>query len=320
MPYSYTPPPSVPPPPTTVGPQSSPLYPDGIPWQPGNIGFDGDSYYQKTLRVLQELSFEYTWLYGEQDPSQMEWNRFELASTFAVPMMYNLDTPLLITPGFAFNFLEGPLADPAMVPRGPDMPARLYDAYLDFAWYPKVTPWLGAELGFRTGVWSDFDHVTSDSVRLLGRGLASIAVTPQLDILFGVVYLDRVKVKLLPAGGVYWRPTPEWDAYIVFPNPKVRKFWANVGNSKMYWYVAGEYGGGSWTASRADDTPDQLNDRLDINDIRVLGGIECETLTGIRSHLEVGYVWDRELVFESGMPPGDYKLDDTVMIRAGVDF
>jgi hypothetical protein len=31
-------------------------------------------------------------------------------------------------------------------------------------------------------------------------------------------------------------------------------------------------------------------------------------------------VWDRELVFDSGMPPGDFKLDDTIMLRAGIDF
>lgn len=279
----------------------------------GPWGADGQGYYDTTMKLLQELSFEYTWLYGRHnDPNELEINRFELASTFAVPMFYNMDTPLLITPGFAFNFLEGPLAGPG----GPEMPPTLYDAYLDFAWYPKVTPWLGAELGFRTGVWSDFDHVTTDSIRFLGRGLASISTTPNLDILFGVVYLDRVKVKILPAGGVYWRPTPEWDAYIVFPNPKVRKYWMNVGNSKWYWYVAGEYGMGSWTAEHGDNP----SGRVDINDIRVIGGLECETQTQVRGHVEVGYVWDRELVFDPGPPFGDYKLDDTIMIRAGIDF
>jgi hypothetical protein len=88
----------------------------------------------------------------------------------------------------------------------------------------------------------------------------------------------------------------------------------NIGNSKMYWYVGGEYGMGSWTVTR-----DTIPDRVDINDIRVFGGIECETQTKIRTHLEVGYVWDRELVFTSGMP-GEYGLNDTVMLRAGVDF
>lgn len=317
VPYNYTAPP------TSFPEQSSPLYPNGLPFQaqPGTPVFQGqDSYFAKTQKFLQELSFEYTFLYGDHnDPADLEINRAELSSTFAIPMFYNIETPLLVTPGFAANWLGGPASNPAAVPRGPDLPPRVYDAYLDFAWYPKVTPWLGGELGFRTGVYSDFDHVTSDSVRFLGRGLASISLTPNLDVLFGAVYLDRLDVKILPAGGVYWRPTPEWDAYIVFPNPKVRKYMTNVGNTKWYWYFAGEYGGGSWTVDRDAGTPYSLSDRIDINDIRVIGGFEWETQTLIRGHIEAGYVWDRELLFYSGEPP-PFHLDDTVMVRGGIDF
>jgi hypothetical protein len=163
-------------------------------------------------------------------------------------------------------------------------------------------------------VWSDFDHVSSDSLRFLGRGLASIAASPNLDVLVGAVYLDRIDVKLLPAGGVYWRPTPEWDLYLVFPNPKARKFLSAIGNSKWYGYAAGEYGGGSWTVERA-----LRDDRIDYNDIRVIGGLGWETQTLIRGHIEIGYVFDREIIFASGLPP-NFRPDDTFMIRAGVDF
>lgn len=312
VPYNYTQPP-------VAAPQTSPLYPNGAPYQFQTPDTSGA--YATTQKLLQELSAEATWLYGDQtDPNDLGITRMELSSTFALPMMYNIETPLLITPGFAFNWLNGPLSNPAAVPRGPDLPPRLYDAYLDAAWYPRVNQWLGAELGVRVGVYSDFDHVTSDSVRILGRGLASVALTPQLDILFGAVYLDRLDIKILPAGGVYWRPTPEWDAYLVFPNPKVRKYWANVGNTKWYWYAAGEYGGGSWTVDRpAAGANPALGDQIDINDIRVIGGLEWETQTQIRGHFEVGYVWDREILFRSGQP-GHFGLDDTIMLRAGVDF
>jgi len=313
VPYSYTPPP--------VATPASPLYPNGLPYQFQPTPPGGEGYYATAQRLLQELSAEFTWLYGKQtDPNDLGITRVELTSTFAVPMFYNVETPLLVTPGFAFNWLDGPLSDPADVPRGPDLPPRLYDAYLDFAWYPRVNQWLGAELGIRTGVWSDFDRVDMDSIRILGRGLASVSLTPQLDILFGVVYLDRLRIKLLPAGGVYWRPTPEWDAYLVFPNPKVRKYWANIGNAKVYWYAAGEYGGGSWTVDRpAAGANLAIDDQIDINDIRVIGGIEWETQTQIRGHVEAGYVWDREVLFRSG-EPGQFNPDDTIMLRAGIDF
>ena len=75
-------------------------------------------------------------------------------------------------------------------------------------------------------------------------------ISPNMDVVFGVVYLDRVDIKILPVAGVYYRPTPDWDMYLVFPNPKVRKFLAAVGTTKWYGYAAGEYGGGSWTVAR----------------------------------------------------------------------
>ncbi|MEX0643280.1 MAG: hypothetical protein WD468_11295 [Pirellulales bacterium] len=318
MPYNFSPPPVAPPP-----AQPNSLYPNGMPFQyqqPAPYGAPttpGEGYWEKTQRFLQELSIEGTYLYGKHtDPEELSWTRFEASSTFAFPLWYNIETPLLVTPGFAFNWLGGPATGPpmGMVPGGPDLPPQVYDAYLDFAWYPRVTEYLGAELGFRTGVWSDFSYWDTDSIRFLGRGLANVSLTPQLDILFGAVYLDRLDVKILPAGGVYYRPSPEWDLYLVFPNPKIRNFISAVGNTKWYWYAAGEYGGGTWTVTR------QVNrDQFDYNDIRVSGGVEFETQTQIRGHLEIGYVFDRELLFRSG-EPGNFSLDNTFMFRGGVDF
>jgi hypothetical protein len=313
-PFSVAPQPVVP-------SQPAPMFPDGMAvpfdWQQGSYSFQGTNGVAfQAQRLFQDVGVEHTWVYGERgDPRDFEINRSEIYTTMAFPSPYLLNAPLLVTPGFAVNFLEGPVGDPTAVPRGPDLPPRIYDAYLDFAWFPQFTPQLGAELGFRTGVWTDFDHVDSDSVRFLGRGLAKLSVTPQFDILIGAVYLDRVDVKWLPAGGIYWRPTPEWDVYAVFPNPKVRKRFSTFGTTDWYWYFAGEYGGGSWSVDRVG-----TSDRIDINDIRVSFGFEWETQTQIRGHIEAGYVFDREIIFaETAMPPV-FEPEDTFMIRGGVDF
>lgn len=331
VPYNYTPPsattyPTSPPPvygapaptypPLGNAPQQG-LYPDGLPfdWQQGTYGYQGaDGSLVRFQQFLQRIGIEHTWLAGGGGPDDLEINRTELAATFGIPVMYNIDTPLLVTPGFAFNFLEGPQADPSAVPREPDLPGQLFDAYLDLSWYPRPFEWFGAELGFRTGVWSDFDHVSSESVRFLGRGLAVISVSPNLDVLVGVVYLDRMRVQILPAGGFHYRPNDLWDMYIVFPNPKLRRRFRSLGNTDWWWYVAGEYGGGSWTVNRAG-----LDDRIDYNDIRFVTGFEWELPNKLRGHVEVGYVFDREILFDSGMP-NEASPDDTYMIRAGIDF
>ena len=309
--------------PANTFPAEQSLYPDGLPfdWQQGTYGYQSsDGSLVRFQKFLQRLGMEYTWLAGNGGLDDFELTRAEFAATFGIPVLHNVDTPLLVTPGFAFNWLEGPIGDPMPpvmmppIPRGPDLPGQLYDAYLDFSWYPKPFEWFGAELGVRTGVWSDFDSVNSDSVRILGRGLGVISITPQMEVLIGAVYLDRLRVKVLPAGGVHWRPNQDWDLYLVFPNPKIRRRFPRAGNTDWWWFASGEYGGGSWTVDRVG-----LADRIDYNDIRFSLGLEFETPNMVRGHFEVGYVFDREIIFESGMPD-KFTPDDTVMLRAGIDF
>ena len=287
-----------------------------VQWNRGTYDYQNpDGSVVKLQRLLQQISVESTYLFGNHNPDELAWNRLEMAATFGVPIFRNPDTPLLITPGFAFNWLEGPSGPNA------DLPPRLYDAYLDTAWSPKITERFSADLGFRTGVWSDFSYFDSRSMRYMGRGMGVYQLSPKMDLHGGVWYLDRNKIKLLPAGGVYWRPTPEWDLWLLFPNPKVRKRFQNLGQIQWWWYVSGEYGGGAWTITRSEDGPAAgARDDIDYNDIRANFGIEWETQTRLHGHFEVGYVFDREIVYSQTNLPPEYKLDDTVMLRLGFDF
>ena len=55
---------------------------------------------------------------------------------------------------------------------------------------------------------------------------------------------------------------------------------------------------------------------MDINDIRVILGVEMSNLNRYYGFAEVGYVFDRDLVFFR--EPGDsIHVDETVMVRAG---
>ena len=319
--------PAATPPPAYGVPYAAPPQPSGglmqnipsIQWNGGaNNGYNyqnSDGTVARLQRFLQQISAEHTYLYGDQGANDLEINRTEIAATFGVPIFYNPDTPLLITPGFAFNWFEGPATPEA------DLPPRVYDAYLDGAWRPKFNDFLAADLGLRTGVWTDFDAISTDSIRVLGRGLGIISLSPRMDLIGGVYYLDRNRIALLPAGGVHWRPNTEWDAYLVFPNPKVRKRFVNIGSSQWWWYVAGEYGGGRWTIQRdPGGVAGDVEDDIDYNDIRVIGGLEWETATQARGHLEIGYVFDREILYDQTQAPAKFELDDTFMARVGFDF
>jgi hypothetical protein len=299
--------------PTPYPPQgAAPPFPGTTPpvgWEQGTYQYqnpDGSS--AQLQRLLQQIDVEYTWMAGGSSDNDLGLNRLELDTTLGFPICYNPETPLLVTPGFAFNWLSGPKGEA-------DLPPVLYDAYLDFAWFPQLSDWFSFDLGFRTGVWSDFEVINSNSVRFMGRGVGVMKFTPKFDFRLGVWYLDRNEVKLLPVVGVLWRPTPEWDVFAVFPNPKIRKRFHNLGTSQWWWYVAGEYGGGRWSIKRDEGQ----GDNIDINDLRLILGFEWETQTQLRGHVEVGYVWDREILYTKNPPP-KFDLNDTVMIRVGFDF
>jgi hypothetical protein len=128
----------------------------------------------------------------------------------------------------------------------------------------------------------------------------------------GAVYLDRVQVKILPAGGLIWTPNPDARYEILVPNPRGSRRLTTLGNNELWWYITGEYGGGSWTGSLTSG-----NNQFDYNDIRVAGGIESFSMRGFYAFFEVGYVWDRKIVYRLNDLPA-YPASDTIQLRAGV--
>ncbi len=291
------------------------IYPNGLPPMvpptfPGNM-----SNIRQITRFLQEVRVVHEWVFEDEDPNALEINTTEVTATFAVPA-FGWQTPFLITPGFALNMFDGPTRS---APAFADLPAQTYDAFLDVGWNPQINNWLSAELGARPSVSTDFDHFASDSFRIMGRGIGVVRITPALAVKAGVAYIDRNDIKLLPVAGVVWDPSPDAHFEIVFPRPKLAHRWVALANYQLWYYLAGEYGGGSWSIVR--EGPPEFVDAVDYNDIRVLLGLEWlpETQSGMRGFVEVGYVFERELFYVS-QSPGVFELDDTFMFRGGLAF
>ena len=90
-------------------------------------------------RLLQGISVDYSWIYGQGD-NEVGTNDLDLSATFAFPIFPNPEHPLLVSPGFAVHWWEGPTA-PAVAPPPTgfaDLPPVAYDAYLDFTWPPQA--------------------------------------------------------------------------------------------------------------------------------------------------------------------------------------
>ncbi|HEY6565127.1 MAG TPA: hypothetical protein VIY86_11555, partial [Pirellulaceae bacterium] len=279
--------------------QPTPVFPNGVFGQPGD-------------RLFQDTGAIYTYLYGSEG-DQLQINEIEIFSSLVLKYFAHNPYGFRLTPGFALDILDGPDDVEA------DLPAELYGAYLDASIKPQFTPQFGGDFNVRLGVYSDFGTVTQDSIRITGRGLGVLQLTPTLALKAGVEYLDRVQIELLPAGGFLWEPDPQtrWDIY--FPRPKYSKYLSTWGNADVWWHLGAEYGGGSWTIERADEPLIDRSDRIDINDIRVFVGIDWDRINAFDGLLQFGYVFDREIVF-SEVPSETTGLDDTVMVRLGLQF
>ncbi len=295
------------------GQQPPVLFPNGLGLPQVNLPQAQPGQY---LRLFQDVRLTYTWVNGSDATNELDTNDVEIATTVNFPNFFHSAAPLQVSPGFVFHFWDGPStgAGPPAFPS--DLPSRVYSTYLDFGWQPMITPQFGADIDFSAGVYSDFDATNFDSVRFQGTGLFVLGLTPTMALKGGVTYLDRVETKLLPAGGVLWRPNPQTRFDVYFPKPKLAQYLTTIGNTDVWWYLNGEYGGGSWTVSRLGAGADR---RVDINDIRAGGGFEWTCQTGLRGFVEAAYVFNRELVFASG-PISQLDLEDTFMLRGGLTY
>ena len=266
----------------------------------------------KLQRLIDEIRLDY-YLIAPRGSHKFGSNDLGLSTTFAFPFLYNQETPIYVTPGFAFHWWEGPTGPD--IPPGilTELPPRVYDAYLGTSWNPQITPQVGGELEFRVGVYSDFEKVTSQALRYTGRGLFVLSFSPSFKVKGGIIYYDRVRIKMLPAAGLVWTPNPDTIFDIFFPEPRISRRLYNYGNTEWWAYCRGEYGGGSW-AVQPDQNPGPI-DQVDYNDLRFALGLEFNRMDRIRGLLEVGTAFDRELVSRTG---DKYSPSTTIFLRAGL--
>ena len=243
---------------------------------------------------------------------------FSVSTSLAIPTLENVT----ITPGFQIHFVDDP-------PRT-DLPQRLYNAQVEFRWKKQVSRPFWYELALKPGVYSDFDQHSSDAFRLIGQGLAFFAFSYQTQAVVGLTYLDRFDIDFLPVFGIIYSPREDIKLNMIFPAPKL-VFRISQGTDDELWgYLAGEFGGGSWAIERSAGrtvgrgrgrrvVPAVLRkDVIAYTDWRLMFGLEQKATDGGTMFVEVGYVFNRELEYKSGL--GNFDPESTAMLRAGLTY
>jgi len=294
---------------TNLGQRVTPLLttphtsPPAEVYQPDQVFTDSecpDCAVETPLLHFGDSRFRVTWLPG--DGNSLGITDIDGQMKITVPRVPGL----VLTPGIGTHYLNGPSRT--------DLPAKLYDAFIEFKYMKQVTPQIGYELAITPGVFSDYEQSNSDAFRLPGRALAFYGQSAEKQFVAGIAYLDREDVKLLPVFGMIYTPSEAVRYELIFPRPRLAARYLQTDTLDRWMYLSGEFGGGSWAVERVSGAKDVAT----ISDWRLITGIETRYFSGIVTNFEFAIVFNREVEYKS--KAGDYDPDSTAMLRYGVTF
>jgi hypothetical protein len=199
---------------------------------------------------------------------------------------YGEGPPLNVTPGWGIHFWGDGV--------GLGLPARVYDLYVDLSW----TPWTGehwsVSVGLTPGLYSDFAHVSGDMFQLTGWIIGTRPLGPEWQLVLGAAYIRQLQTTLVPVGGVIWTPSDDIRLELIFPKPKYAVRYRETEQGSLWWFVAGQLGGGAWAV--ADDPNDAL---VAYSDWRLVVGVESFRMDGREWTIELGYAFDRQVSIDN---------------------
>ncbi len=287
--------------------QQNQMTPGGYPGQPSWQQDPWTSFTDEFLPKVLEHPRTWSVYIPGGSGNELNINTIGLATTINIPKFLNGPSPLKISPGYIFNFWNGPT--------GPtfDLPAQAYSSYLAFDHITDPSKRSGLESNFTVGFYSDYKNTSSNGLRLTGKLLGWSRLNKYTVAKFGVEYFDRLDIKLLPAFGLYMNPNDDMKLDLYFPKTKLAHR-LRINNYDAWGYIGAELGGGSWAIDRANG----MKDQADVNDVRAFFGIEWMGSSQVTGFLDLGYVFNREIVYRSSTPNLD--LSDAMMLRFGFAF
>jgi hypothetical protein len=224
--------------------------------------------------------------------------------TLAVPPFFK-GSPILVSPGYTMHLLDGPGST--------DAPPRLHDIELEFRWMNQLTCRWGVDTAITPSFYGDFEN-NDDAFRLTGRIIAAYSWSPRLRIVGGVLFLGREDYPIVPIGGIAWEPTDDWNLELVIPRPRAYYRFYNDDIIEHRGFIGGEFGGNTWAIDRAGG----VHDKFTYSDLRLVVGWERKAKRGLTARFETGWVFNREIEYESGV--ANFKPNDTFMVRGEASY
>lgn len=205
--------------------------------------------------------------------------------------------------GFVSTFNMHWLSGPESVP----LPPRLYDFAIGYQSRGSLSNQFSYDLFTSVGVYSDFEGSARDGVRFPSHAVGMFHLNPSTDIVFGVDYLGRDNISILPVFGLSLRDVGIYGLRmdLVFPRPRIEYMLTD--SHRLY--LSGKTTGGNWDI----EFPSGADHVMGYRDYRLTFGVESTDDDGDLSAWELGYVFGRSLELRGR--PGDIEFDDAFMIR-----
>lgn len=221
--------------------------------------------------------------------SQQEFSWFSLIGT---PYLKQ-DRAVGLNFGMAHHFISGPVEV--------DLNPRLHEFVLGYQVRHSVGDRFSFDCSTSVGFFSDFKGSAREGVRLPSHAVGMIHFNHRTDFIFGVDYLDRDDIKILPVIGISWHDynlmSLRYD--LVFPRPRIDF----TINDHQRLYLMGLLGGGTWDVELANGPEDVMSYR----DYRVMVGTEKRYLDGSRRGVELGYAFNRRMTMRASPVILDFR-------------
>ncbi len=200
-------------------------------------------------------------------------------------------------------------------PGAPNLPGAVYRAGWDFLLSsPQAGPW-SAQLDFNPSLNADMKAALGrEALNLDGNVTAFYRVSPQLLLVMGVQYWDRVQKIFIPNAGVVWNPNDRLEARLLFPKSRISYFLGNFGNAAHWLYGSAEYHVESYQIQMPGMSAEN---QIQLSDYRFAIGLRSDH-EWYDKYVEVGYVLGRHDQFLHSTP--SFDVGDGIMARAGVRF
>ncbi len=261
--------------------------------------------------LLQAVNIGGSWIPGS-DGNDLSLAEFKLGVTCALPapkFKPFTNSFFVLTPSFAYTGTRWNGSE--------HFPSNLYNAGLSMMWMKPLDERWSLMLSASPGYAGD-GKATSETVRCPAMFGATWTPNSKWKVVFGVAYLDRSDIPVLPFGGFTYMPNEDWKFECMAPQPRIaRRLTACCGPNADRWaYLGFGFGGGNWAIESVGDRTDLAQYR----EYSILLGYEFISKVGLlKWNAELACLFGREMQFEHDTQP-NHKLGNSLALRLKASF